>query len=102
MIRLYLIRHGETDWNKERRFQGWTDLELNSSGISQATALGERFKNTKIDEVLTNQQILDSLEIDQTSSNYELMTNIFSVLILSIYSNTEKRLAEKILDTQFK
>ena len=62
----------------------------------------KHIKNTKIDEVLTNQQILDSLEIDQTSSNYELMTNIFSVLILSIYSNTEKRLAEKILDTQFK
>jgi len=54
MIRLYLIRHGETDWNKERRFQGWTDLALNDNGISQAVALGERFKNTKIDEIYSS------------------------------------------------
>ena len=62
----------------------------------------KHIKNAKIGEVLTNQQIFSNLEIDQTSPNYDLMVNIFSVLILSIYSNTEKRLAEKILDTQFK
>lgn len=38
-MRLYLIRHGETDWNAERRVQGHTDVELNAQGRKQAEAL---------------------------------------------------------------
>ncbi|MDD3570010.1 MAG: histidine phosphatase family protein [Lachnospiraceae bacterium] len=51
MIRLYLIRHGETEWNKARRFQGWTDIELSSEGEEQASLLGQRFKKIKVDEI---------------------------------------------------
>lgn len=51
MIRLYLIRHGETDWNTVRRFQGWTDIELNEKGLRQAELLGKRFENIPVDEV---------------------------------------------------
>jgi len=51
MIRLYLIRHGETDWNKARRFQGWTDIELSAEGAEQARLLSERFKKINIDEI---------------------------------------------------
>jgi 2,3-bisphosphoglycerate-dependent phosphoglycerate mutase len=36
MIKLVLLRHGESDWNKENRFTGWTDVDLSAKGVSEA------------------------------------------------------------------
>ncbi len=40
---LYLVRHGETDWNREQRLQGTVDVPLNSAGLAQARRLADYF-----------------------------------------------------------
>lgn len=40
-MRLYIVRHGETKWNREKRLQGSTDVELNDKGIALAKSTGK-------------------------------------------------------------
>lgn len=46
---IYIIRHGETNANKERRFQGWTDNPLNEKGIELAVVTGKAMKGIHFD-----------------------------------------------------
>lgn len=41
MIKLVLLRHGESDWNKENRFTGWTDVDLSEKGVAEAHEAGK-------------------------------------------------------------
>ena len=50
----YIFRHGETDWNKERRCQGHTDTSLNETGQHQARMLAERLVDFKLDLVVSS------------------------------------------------
>ena len=44
MKRLVLLRHGESVWNRENRFTGWTDVDLSDRGVAEARAAGEVLK----------------------------------------------------------
>jgi len=45
MIKLVLLRHGESTWNKENRFTGWTDVDLSAVGLEEAKAAGRLLKD---------------------------------------------------------
>lgn len=45
---LYLVRHGETDWNREKRFQSRTDVPLNELGLAQARAVRDELKRRDV------------------------------------------------------
>ncbi len=51
---VYLIRHGETMWNKERIVQGHLNSELSSEGRSQAKAVGEKLKDYNFDVIYSS------------------------------------------------
>lgn len=54
MTKLYLTRHGETEWNLEGRLQGHLDSPLTLKGESQAAWLGARMKDTSIDIIIAS------------------------------------------------
>jgi len=44
MHKLVLLRHGESGWNRENRFTGWTDVDLSAQGVEEARAAGQLLK----------------------------------------------------------
>ena len=48
-MELYIVRHGTTDWNAEKKFQGAQDIELNENGRKLAAELGNRLDEAKLD-----------------------------------------------------
>lgn len=49
-MEIYFVRHGQTIWNVEKRFQGLSDSPLTELGITQAKLLGEKLKDIKFDK----------------------------------------------------
>ncbi len=69
-MKIIFVRHCETDWNKEERCQGVTDLELNPNGLAQAKKLGIYFKDKKVDYVFCSdlkraKQTLNEINYDE-------------------------------------
>jgi 2,3-bisphosphoglycerate-dependent phosphoglycerate mutase len=56
LYKIVLLRHGESEWNKENRFTGWRDVDLTRQGISEAKSAGKLFKdrNFKFDLTFTS------------------------------------------------
>jgi len=54
MTLLYLVRHGETDWNRARRIQGATDIPLNDLGRAQAAEAGDLLARRSFDRVVAS------------------------------------------------
>ena len=63
MTELILIRHGETDWNRELRFQGQIDVPLNDTGFEQARRVAERLDGESVQQLISS----DLLRTRQTA-----------------------------------
>ncbi|MGD2251642.1 MAG: histidine phosphatase family protein [Anaerolineales bacterium] len=80
MVRLILIRHGETDSNLERRYTGYLDVPLNARGKRQAKALADRLQPRPIDWIYSS----DLIRARQTAE------------ILGMATGTEVRLDRRL------
>ena len=53
-LRLFVVRHAQTDWNRERRYQGWQDSPLSEVGRGQAAAVARALEGGKLDAVYSS------------------------------------------------
>lgn len=79
---IYFVRHGETDFNKEGRNQGWLDVPLNETGIAQAKILADKLKDFKIDVIYCS-------PFSRTKKTAEIINEFHNVSII-----TDDRLKE--------
>lgn len=74
MATLALIRHGQSQWNKENRFTGWIDIPLSPEGEAEAHTCAKKLKNFKFDCAYTSALIRaqDTLKIILQDNNWDL------------------------------
>lgn len=92
MAKLVLVRHGESIWNLENKFTGWTDVELSSNGIKEAHEAGKLLKNMNFHfdiaytsvlkrAIDTLQIIIDEMNLDvKVIENYKLNERHYGAL----------------------
>lgn len=74
-MKFYIIRHGQTNWNKEGRIQGKTDIELNEEGIKQAKEARKILENYNIDLIVASplKRARKTAEIINETKNVPIM-----------------------------
>ena len=65
-MKLYIVRHGETDWNIEARMQGHTDIPLNSNGHNQAQSAAKKLKDINFDLIIFYQHNIQNFQTFKT------------------------------------
>ena len=89
MTRVYLVRHGQTEWNKSLTFRGRIDIPLNERGHREAEAIAEALKDKKIDAIYTS-PLRRSIETTQpTAKFFNLEIRPFQGLIDINYGDWE-------------
>lgn len=69
---IYLIRHGETTWNVERRWQGQKDSPLSVNGLAQAEALGQRLATVELNQIYASDLARTVETACQVANHHEL------------------------------
>lgn len=74
---MYVVRHGETEWNKEKRMQGQTDIPLSEEGIRLAKRSGEKMKDIPIDLVISSplQRALETARLMTLNREIPIITD---------------------------
>ncbi|MCY0896359.1 MAG: histidine phosphatase family protein [Alicyclobacillaceae bacterium] len=53
-MEIWIVRHGETDWNLDQRVQGWSDIPLNATGMNQAEQLAQQLQDIRFDRIYSS------------------------------------------------
>lgn len=87
MLKLYITRHGETEWNTQGRMQGWKNSDLTEKGKSNAIALGKSLRDVEFKRVYCS-------PLDRTRKTAELILGGKDVEIIYVDDLREIHLGE--------
>ncbi len=93
--RLVLVRHGQTDWNLERRFQGQTDIALNELGYRQAQQAAERLQafaaSARQSDPDFSWQVIVSSPLLRARQTAEVIASQLGLSLAGIYPGMQER-----------
>jgi enolase len=72
----FVMRHGESVWNKENKFTGWTDVGLSENGEKEALNASEKLKNIKFDHIICSDLIRTKQTADLVIKNQNIIFTI--------------------------
>jgi probable phosphoglycerate mutase len=97
-MKIYITRHGTTEWNIQRRLQGWKDSKLTEEGIARAVSLGKRLKDIDFDIIYTSplNRALETAMLIRGDKNTKIVTHDgLKELRLGIWEGMELDVIEK-------
>ncbi len=94
---LYLIRHGQTDWNVQRKMQGHTNIPLNETGRDQACSIQSFFLNHPVEKVFSSDldRAFQTAAIATSSKSIIPLEGLREVNLGSIEGNTEAEIVAR-------
>lgn len=98
-MKLYIIRHGQTDWNLEGKIQGRQDIPLNAAGRAQARALAAGMRSRPVTAVYSSPQLRAMETADAIAALQGIHILTLPQLVEIGYGQWEGRRAEDILTT---
>lgn len=96
MTRLFIVRHGETDYNREKRIAGQLDVPLNELGRAQARATAELLKDESIAAVYASDLLRAAETAQFIAAKHKLDVISFKELRERSYGHWEGKLSEEI------
>ncbi|MEK5078011.1 histidine phosphatase family protein [Solibacillus sp. FSL W7-1436] len=77
MLRLYLVRHGQTEWNIQKRMQGWEDSALTEKGVNNAIALRKKLEGVEFAAAYTStsERTIETARLIIDKRNLAINTN---------------------------
>lgn len=101
MTTFYLVRHGETDWNKRRVIQGQMDIPLNATGEQQAKDAAQKLKHIKFDLAFSSDLLRAKRTTEIIALEHKLAVETTEILRERHFGELQEKPSE-MLQTHFK
>ncbi len=99
-IKFFIFRHGETDWNAQRKFQGHTDIELNANGEQQAESLREKLNRLEL-KILLCSDLKRALKTAQIATQDLELPFVISSDLREIHLGHAESLTQEEIEKKF-
>lgn len=102
MTSIYLVRHGQTAWNKEEIFRGRTDIPLDETGLKQAELVGQYFKGMKVHGIFSSPLSRAWQTAEKVAELHSLKVQPLQGIIDMSFGNWEGRPHQEIRESDSK